>query len=639
MKTTVHILLLNIVLTITSFAQTTYYVDATNGHDTYEGTTPTTAWKTINKLNQQSFLAGDSILFKRNESWFGTRLYIENISGVTNMPIVYGAYGSGAKPIISSVVPHPHSWINTATNIWKATNPPENHPNRMLINGVEKLRANIANELDGITFFWLYNDSNDLYIYSNTDPNNFVFEYSTDFPMIVGSANYITISDLNIQGGWTGIFINTSSTHIHLDSLTIGKYCREGIIISSGSSNPSDDPKNIIIEKCILDAHFNFDYSSAGSYDGSSDRGSSDGFRASILDTAELKNCFFKNWGHASISLVNTHVSHVSIHDNYLSSPDICYGGRLNVDDAHDNEIYNNQIINTSVQSQINGQYNHYHHNIFYATTNSPLKPTIIDAAVELQGYANDQVIGNIYENNLFINTEGPGFRISGNNDNPIHNNIIKNNIIYNCGTLINGESLVVEEDLYEATYNNTFQNNLIDHPTTGQTCNFRGAVYDVDGFDNQSGTDGYVMSNNISGNPLFLDVNNNDYHLQAGSPCIDAGTNSIALFDLDGNDIPYPGSAPDIGVYEFQANLSSEDDASNNNLMIYPNPTKDDIQISGNKKIIKNITLLNSNGKIVLNDIKINEFIDLSDLPKGIYFILFETTNGFINKKIILIE
>jgi len=637
MKEIATILYLSMVLTISSYAQNTFYIDMTNGNDTNNGISITTSWKTINKVNQQSFVAGDSILFKRGETWTGTRLYIESNSGTLSNNIVYGAYGEGTKPIISSVVPHSHSWINTTGNIWKATNPPTNHPNRILINGIEKLRANIPSELDGITYYWLFDNLNDLYIYSNTDPNSFTIEYSTDFPIIVGEANFITIRDMDIQGGWTGIFINTLSKNIHLDSLTIGKYCREGIIISSGSSNESDFPENILIDNCLLDAHFNFDYSSAGTYSGSSDRGSSDGYRASSLNTGELKNSFFKNWGHASISLVGTNVSNVSIHNNYLTSPDICYGGRLSVDDSHNNEIYNNQIINTSVQSQLNGQYNHYHHNIFNGTTNSPLKSSNVGTGFEVQGYASDNVIENIYENNVFVNTEGPGIRISGNNTNEIYDNIIRNNIIYNCGTDISGESIIIEEDLFAHTYNNAFQNNLVFNTTTTQTCNFREDLYNVDNFNLQTGTDGYVISNNISDDPLFVDIN--DYHLQSSSPCIDAGTITLALFDFDGNAIPYPGNNPDIGIFEFQPTPNVDNYPSNNSIIIYPNPTNHHIEISGNKNKIKNISILNTSGKIVLNDILINKFIDLSFLQNGVYFIRFETSKGLIIKKIILIK
>ena len=44
---------------------TNYFVDASNGNDNNPGTSPTTAWKSISKINNSLFLAGDSIFLKR----------------------------------------------------------------------------------------------------------------------------------------------------------------------------------------------------------------------------------------------------------------------------------------------------------------------------------------------------------------------------------------------------------------------------------------------------------------------------------------------------------------------------------------------------------------------------------------------
>jgi len=56
----------------------------------------------------------------------------------------------------------------------------------------------------------------------------------------------------------------------------------------------------------------------------------------------------------------------------------------------------------------------------------------------------------------------------------------------------------------------------------------------------------------NIDADPLFVDPGNADFHLQADSPAVDAGTSEGAPDrDLDG--LPRPcGSAVDIGAYEF---------------------------------------------------------------------------------------
>src|SRR3989339_90090 len=80
----------------------TYYV-ATAGNDNCTGTAQTIgisgncAWKTLAKVNGRTFSPGDSILFKRGDTW-NERLLIPS-SGTTGNPITFGAYGTGNKPV------------------------------------------------------------------------------------------------------------------------------------------------------------------------------------------------------------------------------------------------------------------------------------------------------------------------------------------------------------------------------------------------------------------------------------------------------------------------------------------------------------------------------------------------------------
>ncbi|MFQ6009380.1 MAG: FlgD immunoglobulin-like domain containing protein [Candidatus Zixiibacteriota bacterium] len=61
----------------------------------------------------------------------------------------------------------------------------------------------------------------------------------------------------------------------------------------------------------------------------------------------------------------------------------------------------------------------------------------------------------------------------------------------------------------------------------------------------------GWPGEGNIDADPLFVDPDNGDYHLQIDSPCIDAGTSDGAPpTDKDGNP---RDEFPDMGVYEYQ--------------------------------------------------------------------------------------
>ena len=77
---------------------------------------------------------------------------------------------------------------------------------------------------------------------------------------------------------------------------------------------------------------------------------------------------------------------------------------------------------------------------------------------------------------------------------------------------------------------------------------------------------DGFPGNGNIDADPLFVDPDNGDYRLSAGSPCIDAGDNAAVpegvLRDLDGNprfiDSTFVGTMAtvDMGAYEYQRSV-----------------------------------------------------------------------------------
>jgi len=77
---------------------TTYFVDQVNGNDSNSGLSTTAAWKTLAKVNSATFKPGNQILLNRGNTWAET-LTLPS-SGKAGAPIVFGAYGSGALPLI-----------------------------------------------------------------------------------------------------------------------------------------------------------------------------------------------------------------------------------------------------------------------------------------------------------------------------------------------------------------------------------------------------------------------------------------------------------------------------------------------------------------------------------------------------------
>lgn len=76
----------------------TYYVSR-NGSDSNDGRSTQTPWKSLDKVNTFTFSPGDSILFKRGDSWFG-QLVIKQFGTKAKM-ITYGSFGHGPLPVLS----------------------------------------------------------------------------------------------------------------------------------------------------------------------------------------------------------------------------------------------------------------------------------------------------------------------------------------------------------------------------------------------------------------------------------------------------------------------------------------------------------------------------------------------------------
>jgi parallel beta-helix repeat protein len=98
----------------------TYYFSTSAGDDhrtPTEAQNPATPWKTINRFNAflRSIGPGDSILFRRGEVFYGTM----NVKtrGTPEAPIYYGAWGTGANPVITGFTTVA-GWTQQSNGIW-----------------------------------------------------------------------------------------------------------------------------------------------------------------------------------------------------------------------------------------------------------------------------------------------------------------------------------------------------------------------------------------------------------------------------------------------------------------------------------------------------------------------------------------
>ena len=106
-----------------------YYVDSNTGDDSNSGRSPSSAWRTIGKINSTDLLPGESVYFRRGEIWRETLEPTKG--GAPGRPVTFTAYGIGPAPIISGsdIV---KGWSLSNASIYHARSP---KPNNVYVDG------------------------------------------------------------------------------------------------------------------------------------------------------------------------------------------------------------------------------------------------------------------------------------------------------------------------------------------------------------------------------------------------------------------------------------------------------------------------------------------------------------------------
>jgi hypothetical protein len=138
-------LLLSILFFSIQASATNYYVSA-SGNDNNSGTSPSSPWQTLNRLNSafSSFRPGDNIYLNRGDVFYGSIKVTQ--SGSSGSPITVSAYGSGNKPVVTGFT-SVNSWNNLGGNIWESKNAVSSLPytNMVAVNGVNTAMGRYPN--------------------------------------------------------------------------------------------------------------------------------------------------------------------------------------------------------------------------------------------------------------------------------------------------------------------------------------------------------------------------------------------------------------------------------------------------------------------------------------------------------------
>jgi hypothetical protein len=266
--------------------------------------------------------------------------------------------------------------------------------------------------------------------------------------------------------------------------------------------------------------------------------------------------------GHFS-GLKDIYAFGASIHDNTIGFDSLLPEGVTGIyveGDSEDVYIYRNYIKNCSTGVYLN-------------PVGSASDLTVLGRQYHIyEGvYIHYNIFDNIGENALGDSSKGWGVRLLGADDFnhtlnnlQIHNNIMIGDtdatstfsglFIHAFGTLTNVSfrNNIVRNFDYAPTYmaNGAIINTIVDYLSIENNIFFGNGNANVPRYGAGITPTHNTTQNNIIADPVFIGGAPYDFHLQAGSPCINAGLNVGLLTDYDGVAV---GDPPEIGAYEYQ--------------------------------------------------------------------------------------
>jgi parallel beta-helix repeat protein len=211
---------------------TTYYVDATGGSNTNNGTSEVTAWQTVSKAVGFALMPGDIVLFKKGETFNGTLTM--NRSGSAGNLITFGTYGTGANPVINSGASYAVDIQNRSYLRF------ENLSIQGASTGQALVYGTISDiQFDGVSFT---GGSYNVYVLSGTQTglsfNNCTFSNSTTvgLSLSAGTVNF-SLTNSTFIGGVIGLQIDSSNTNnITVSNTTFSSHSSYGLSSATGSN-------------------------------------------------------------------------------------------------------------------------------------------------------------------------------------------------------------------------------------------------------------------------------------------------------------------------------------------------------------------------------------------------------------------
>ncbi|MEJ7694911.1 malectin domain-containing carbohydrate-binding protein, partial [Daejeonella sp.] len=467
------ILLLLFFKSVSSFSAI-YYFSTSAGDDNNGSNTSTTPWQTLGKLNSLNLMPGDQVLFKRGDTFVGT--ISATHAGSSGNPIIYGAYGSGNKPIFTGLVSL-SSWTETSSGShkWVASCNSGSRLNLVTLGGVTTPMGRYPNS----GYLTVDSHSDRLHITSSGLPSSThdwtnaelairINDYDFDMNRIAshyGTTIFFYSDNVNTPVNGNGFFIQNDPNT--LDSTGEWYYDTVGHTLTVYSVATPSNVKAATSEnfiKCEYSPNYlSFDNLAITGYDG-------DAMRGRLVQNWTITNCDFSQIGIDAISFDQT--VRMTVEHNTITN--ISNTGIKNIYSSY-TKIRFNTITDCGLIPQLGQSNNQQRDGILcYGDVSIASDSIIIDTnIVRRVGYCGitfagkyAQVRGNIVDSAGLTLTDGGGIYTNGENlvGRVVSGNIITNSIGNSLSTSTHnygGEPGIYMDDLtgYVDIVDNTISN------------------------------------------------------------------------------------------------------------------------------------------------------------------------------------
>jgi len=337
---------------------TNYYFSAVSGDDSRspaQARNASTPWKTLGKLNSFfiNLQPGDAVLLKRGDIFYGSIRIAK--SGEPGLPIVIGAYGTGNKPVITSLVTLGR-WVSKGNGVWESYNSALGTTlNTVLINDVSQEMGRYPNS----------NSTNKGYLTleshtSNSITDNELHSYPnwTGAEVVIRMNRWVTDRCLITKHSGGKIMYNKVSPYTAINNF--GYFIQNDIKtldkFGEWYYNPSENklsvyfgantPSSYIVQAATIDNLISANgYNNIVLYNLDVKGANSDGINIKSGLNANIKNCDISFSGVNGLSVkfnTNAKIENCTVSCSNNNGIDLGYGGDYVT-------VRNNKITNTSV--------------------------------------------------------------------------------------------------------------------------------------------------------------------------------------------------------------------------------------------------------------------------------------------------